>query len=224
MNLAEFGSWALAQKSVANPTVGTYKGQCVSLIQQYLYQVFDKPYRAYGNAKDWAENYPKEYFDKLPANTKLQEGDVLVYGSNYGHGYGHIALIDINMKFFDQNGIKSKMVSYQDNPFNGYICVLRPKNQEALGLNKGYRYAVGQVCTTQVNLKVRDGAGTGARWKNKNELSKDGQKNALNQEKAVLKAGTKVTVKEIKTIGNDTWIRIPSGWIAGFYGNNVYVK
>lgn len=224
MNLAEFGSWALAQKSVANPTVGTYKGQCVSLIQQYLYQVFKIPYQPRGNAKDWQRNPLPEHLIKLSANTKLQQGDILVYGSNYGGGYGHIALIDVNMKFFDQNGLKKLAVAYADKPFNGPVCVLRPKNQEALGLNKGYRYAVGQVCTTQVNLKVRDGAGTGARWKNKNELSKDGQKNALNQEKAVLKAGTKVTVKEIKTIGNDTWIRIPSGWIAGYYDNNVYVK
>ena len=70
----------------------------------------------------------------------------------------------------------------------------------------------------------RNDAGTDARWKGKNELSKDGQKNALNQEKAVLKAGTKVTVKEVKNIGNGTWIRIPSGWIAGYYNNNIYVK
>lgn len=224
MNLAEFGSWALAQKSVANPTTNTYKGQCVSLIQQYLYKVFDKPYRAYGNAKDWAENYPREYFDKLPANTKLQEGDVLVYGSNYGHGYGHIALIDVNMKFFDQNGIKPKMVSYQDKPFNGYICVLRPKNQEALGINRGYSIAVSQTYELRVNLKVRDGAGIDKRWKLKKELTEDGQKHATASNNAVLKAGTKVTCKAIEKINNDTWIKIPSGWIAAVYNGNVYVK
>ena len=224
MNLGEFGSWALAQKSVANPSVGTYKGQCVSLIQQYLYKVFQIPYAPRGNAKDWVRNPLQEHLTKLDANAKLQPGDVLVYGDNYGKGYGHIALMDVNMKFFDQNGIKKLAVAYQDKPFSGYVCVLRPKNQDALGINKSYRYAIGQVCTTQVNLKVRDGAGTDARWKDKKELSADGQKNALNQSKAVLKAGTRVTIKEIKAIGNDNWIRIPSGWIAGYYDNNVYVK
>ena len=36
MNLAEYGSWALAQKSVANTQVNTYNGKCVSLIHHYL--------------------------------------------------------------------------------------------------------------------------------------------------------------------------------------------
>ena len=136
MNLAEFGSWALAQKSVANPQVNTYKGQCVSLIQQYLYKVFGIEYKARGNAKDWARNPLPEHLDKLSNTVALQPGDILVYGSNYGGGYGHIALIDVNGKFFDQNGIKKLAVAYQDKPFYGYVCVLRPKDQSKLGINK----------------------------------------------------------------------------------------
>lgn len=73
MTLAEFGSWGLKEVSVANPEPNNkYKGQCVSLIQQYLYKVFNKPFKAYGNAKDWEYNYPKDYFTKLDKNTKLQ--------------------------------------------------------------------------------------------------------------------------------------------------------
>lgn len=136
MNLEKFGAWALDQGSVGNPEVGTYKGQCVSLIQQYLYRVFGVPYKARGNAKDWVRNPLPDVLEKLPASTKLQPGDILVYGANYGGGYGHIALIDVNGKFFDQNGIKKLEVAYQDKPFSGYVCVLRPKNQEALGINK----------------------------------------------------------------------------------------
>lgn len=136
MNLKEFGDWALVQKSVANPEVNTYKGQCVSLIQQYLYRVFGIEYKPRGNAKDWARNPLPEHLDKLSNTVELQAGDILVYGSNYGGGYGHIALIDVNGKFFDQNGIKKLEVAYQDKPFSGYVCVLRPKNQEALGINK----------------------------------------------------------------------------------------
>lgn len=136
MNLKEFGDYALEQKSVANPQVNTYKGQCVSLIQQYLYRVFEIAYKPRGNAKDWGRNPLPDVLEKLPTSTKLQPGDILVYGSNYGGGYGHIALIDVNGKFFDQNGIKKLEVAYQDKPFSGYVCVLRPKNQEALGINK----------------------------------------------------------------------------------------
>lgn len=142
MNLAEFGDWGLTQKSVANPGVNTYKGQCVSLIQQYLYKVFGVEYKPRGNAKDWERNPLPNVLEKLPVNTKLQPGDILVYGSNYGGGYGHIALIDVNSKFFDQNGIKKLEVGYQDKPFSGYVCVLRPKDQSKLGINKN----------TEVNL------------------------------------------------------------------------
>lgn len=137
MNLKQFGDWGLSQGSVANPAPNYgYKGQCVSLIQQYLYQVFGMPFKARGNAKDWAYNIP-EGFTKLSANTKLQRGDILVYGSNYGGGYGHIGLIDVNWKFYDQNGIKRLAVGYRDNPFGGYVCVLRPNNQAKLGLSDG---------------------------------------------------------------------------------------
>lgn len=153
MNLAEFGSWGLAQGSVANPN-GTYKGQCVSLIQQYLYKVLGVPYRSRGNAKDWVTNYPKDSFDKLSNQVALQPGDVLVYGKNYGGGYGHIALIDINRKFYDQNGVKRKAVGYRDQPFRGYICVLRPKNQSNLK-----RQETNNGCYTKqfaVNTNIRE--------------------------------------------------------------------
>ena len=109
MNLADFGSWALGQGSVANPEPNNkYKGECVSLIQQYLYRVFNKPFQAYGNAKDWVNNYPKDYFTKLNANAGYQRGDVLVYDERRGNGYGHMGLIDVNYQWLDQNGIKSK--------------------------------------------------------------------------------------------------------------------
>ena len=225
MNLAEFGDWALAQKSVANPEQNNkYKGECVSLIQQYLSKVFGKGFKAYGNAKDWENNYPKEYFNKLASSEKLQEGDVLVYGGNFGKGYGHIALMDINMKFFDQNGIKKGEVAYQDEPFKGYKCILRPLNQKALGIIREDRIRISQTYTTQVNLKVRDGAGIDKRWKLRSELSQDGQKNAKDSINAVLKQGTKVTCLGMKEIKKDLWIKIPSGWIAARYEGKIYVK
>ena len=83
MNLREFGEWALNQGQVPNPPPKyKYAGECVSLIQQYLYQVFGIPFEAHGNAKDWANNVPKE-FNKLSATTGLERGDILVYGENY---------------------------------------------------------------------------------------------------------------------------------------------
>lgn len=222
MNLQEFGSWGLKQKSVANPAPNNkYKGQCVSLIQQYLYKVFGKSFKAYGNAKDWATNYPTSYFKKMDKSTKLQPGDVLVYGSNYGGGYGHIGLIDVNGKWYDQNGVKKKAIGYKDKPFSGYVCVLRPKNQDKLGLNE---YKVGSTYTLTTNVKVRAGAGIDKKRKKTNELTVDGKKHALKQENATLKEGTKVTVQEVKTVDGDTWVRIPSGWICAVYNGDKYLK
>ena len=225
MNLAEFGIWAISQGSVANPQENSFKGQCVSLIQQYLYQVFGKPFKAHGNAKDWATNYPKDYFTKVSTSTKLQKGDVLVYGSNYGGGYGHIALIDASGNFFDQNGIKKLAVGYREKPFTNYIAVLRPINQAKLGLNSD-RYKVGTTYTTQVILKVRSGAGTNYSQVSYTNLTTNAKANAYNSgtNAGCLKSGTKVTVQEIKNIGNDVWIKIPSGWISGYYNGKTYVK
>ena len=134
MNLAEFGIWAISQGSVANPQENSFKGQCVSLIQQYLYQVFGKPFKAHGNAKDWATNYPKDYFTKVSTSTKLQKS------------YTNLT------------------TNAKANAYNS-------------GANAG-----------------------------------------------CLKSGTKVTVQEIKNIGNDVWIKIPSGWISGYYNGKTYVK
>lgn len=227
MNLTEFGSWALGQGSVANPAPNNkYKGQCVSLIQQYLYQVFGKSFKAYGNAKDWANNYPKDYFTKLNANAGYQRGDVLVYGANYGGGYGHIGLIDVNMKWFDQNGVKKLAVSYKDKPFTGYVCILRPKNQNALGLSNE-KFKIGTVYTTQVELYIRDNAGTDSNIKLVKNITINAKENAKftdENRNAVLKAGTRVTVQDVKNIGDDIWLKIPSGWIAGYYQGKDYVK
>ena len=118
MNLREFRQWAVAQGSVANPAPNnSMKGQCVSLIQQYLYLVFGKPFAAHGNAIDWDRNFPKDYFTRLAASSKLQPGDVLVYGANFGGGFGHLGIIDDEGQFLDQNGDRRLAVGRRATPF-----------------------------------------------------------------------------------------------------------
>lgn len=159
MNLKEFGDWALAQQSVANPPPNNkYKGQCVSLIQQYLYRVFGIPFQAHGNAKDWAYNIP-DGFTKVSGTP--QKGDIIVYGANYpgSGGYGHIGFMDYNYKFFEQNGAKSLAVSYRDTIPSGYIAILRPNNQDKLGLNTNSNVPY-LVQVTADALNVRTGPGT----------------------------------------------------------------
>ena len=40
---------------------------------------------------------------------------------------------------------------------------------------------------------------------------------------AILKRGTRVTVKDIMTVGSCVWLQIPSGWICGKNSKNIYV-
>lgn len=50
-----FKNWAVGQGQVATP-IGTYLGECISLVQQYLDRVFGIPFQARGHAKDWPTN------------------------------------------------------------------------------------------------------------------------------------------------------------------------
>ena len=70
-------------------------------------------------------------------------------------------------------------------------------------------------------LRVRTGAGTNYRAKTYKELSANARKNAYSN--GNLKKGTRVTCMSTKTIGNDIWMQIPSGWIAARYGGKTYV-
>lgn len=86
------------------------------------------------------------------------------------------------------------------------------------------KFEKGKTYTTQVDLNVRTGAGTNYSIKKYQDLTKDGKNHAYKQNYACLKKGTRVTVLDIIKLGNDIWLRIPSGFIAGFYQNKDYVK
>lgn len=85
-------------------------------------------------------------------------------------------------------------------------------------------YKIGQNYITQVNLNVRAGAGTYYRQIGYNELTQNAKIHAFKHNLATLKKGTIVTVLDMQKNGQDIWLKIPSGWIAGFYGGKWYVK
>ena len=103
-----------------------------------------------------------------------------------------------------------------------------PNSHTVMVLNDGLLtwpdFRVGDVYTTQVNLKVRTGPSIGAAQKLYDDLSEDGKKHAFMQRKAVFKAGTKVTCKEVREEGVRTWLRCPSGWLCGLEDGSVYIK
>lgn len=83
--------------------------------------------------------------------------------------------------------------------------------------------SVGNKYTLQVRLKVRTGAGTNYPTKSHSQLTTDGQKHDKTNT-GCLDAGTVVSCLEIAIVGNDTWIRCPSGWIAACYNGKQYIK
>jgi uncharacterized coiled-coil protein SlyX len=111
MTLAEFKNWAITQGSVAKYDDGQFKGECVSLVNQYCWRVLGVPAGAWGNAADWATNANvAKYFDKV---STIQAGDILVY-PNKAVPYGHIAIALNGSQMLDQNGDYGRKVAVRN--------------------------------------------------------------------------------------------------------------
>ena len=88
-------------------------------------------------------------------------------------------------------------------------------------------YVIDKNYELQANMYVRTGAGTNFHVKAWQELTEDGKRHAVVQEygaNAVLKKGTIVTCKEIAKEGNNVWLKIPSGYVAGYHNGEVFIK
>lgn len=88
---------------------------------------------------------------------------------------------------------------------------------------KAPTYKIGQTYTLQKELNVRVGAGKKYAIKIHSTLTTDGKKHDKDKDGALDK-GTKVTCKAIKKVGNDIWMKTPSGWIAAYYNGSINVK
>lgn len=152
MNLREFEKWALAQGSVANPEPDFgFKGQCVSLIQQYLYQVCGIKFKARGNAKDWANNII-EGWDKFDVSNTLKAGDILVYTTGK---YGHIVIVNADLKCLEQNWNYNKKVTVSEIR-KGYSCILRSKKAIDIGTNNTEQTTNGDKTAITYTVKKGD--------------------------------------------------------------------
>ena len=214
--------------------------QCVDLAKVYMNKVFGMKPGAWGNAKDYYENFNnisalKNNFTRI-ANTPEfvpKKGDICVWGKNVSntHNYGHIAIAtgEGNTKelyTYDQNWNGKAMKKVKHN-YVAFLGVLRPKDQSPFKTEASNPFKKGNVYTLTVDVKVREAAGTNAKWKKISQLTADGRKNATSgkaNDYAVLKTGTRVTVQELKTVGSDIWAKIPSGWICFRYNGKNYAK
>lgn len=166
-----------------------------------------------------------------------QKGNTL----NSSDGAGHVAIVE---RIDNANQIYTSESSYGGSAFynstrtnsNGRWgagsayrfrgCIINPAigRETYIPANNGYN--VNQTYTTQVILKVRSGAGTNCGQISYENLTSNAKQHAYASgiDKGCLKAGTRVTCLEVRHIGNDIWIRIPSGWIAAYYSGKSYVK
>lgn len=205
-----------------------------------------KPKLYTGNAETWFpkgtayDGYKRGQTPKLGAIACWAKG---VAGKSTD-GAGHVAIVEEiypdgsiltsnsawkGTNFYTKKIAKGyKVAGYT---FQGFIYppidyVETVENKVENPANADVAYTIGQTYTTQVILKVRTGAGTNYTQKAYKDLTVNAKENAYSSgtNKGCLKAGTKVTLQQLKYVGNDIWGKIPSGWIAFKYRNNSYVK
>ena len=182
------------------------------------------------NAENWwgyKDGYSRGQTPKLGAVACWSKGVV----GNGSDGAGHVAIVEEIYSdgsfLVSQSGYNNKKRFYTSKipaskalsgyKFQGFIY------NPAVSTGS---YVVGRTYTivAGAGLKVRKGAGTSYAQKKKSELTKDGQKHAKDKTMAVLKKGTDVTCKAVKTVNGDTWMQIPSGWICAVEDGDVYVE
>ena len=147
-------------------------------------------------------------------NQRVTKGQVLGYMGNTGYSFG----AHLHFEVRNSNNVQIDPTAYVG-------ADLSATEKQDANISNNASYKVGTTYTTQVILKVRAGAGTNYAQKSYNQLTVNAKANAYSTgvNAGCLKAGTRVTCQEIRQVGNDIWIRIPSGWIAGKYNGKIYV-
>ena len=198
-------------------------GTVVGVVSNINYNTSKSGRRIYGNyVKIKHDNGMFTFYAHLKYGSvavkvgdRVTKGQVLGYMGNTGYSFGahlHFEIRNINN------------IQIDPTPYVGADLPATEKQDANISNNASYK--VGTTYTTQVILKVRSGAGTNYAQKFYNQLTSNAKANAYSTGVNVgcLKAGTRVTCQEIRQVGNDTWIRIPSGWVAGKYNGKIYVK
>ena len=96
-----------------------------------------------------------------------------------------------------------------------------PKPEPKVAPQPASKYIVGKVYTVKVNTALNVRKSPNGSKVGYNGLTPDGKKHA-NRSGALLN-GTKVTVKEVKNVGNQIWLKIPSGWVCAYTGEKYLV-
>ena len=183
----------------------------------------------------WVEN---DAYVPKPADAILYDWDDSGSGDNTGtpEHIGTVEKVEGSLITVIEgnysNAVKRRVMEVNGRYIRGYIC---PKYDDdgsssgstssgSAGSSSGKpSYKVGTTYTLVADaLRVRTGAGTNYAAKSYSQLTANAKQNAYSN--GCLKKGTRVTCQEVKTVGSDVWIRIPSGWIAAYYQGEKYVN
>lgn len=197
-------------------------GTVVGVVNNVNYNTSKTGQRIYGNyVKIKHDNGMYTFYAHLKHGSvavkvgqKVNKGTVLGYMGNTGYSFG----AHLHFEVRNANNV-------QIDP-TAYVGANLPDTLSTASTTTSSKYKVGQTYTTQVILKVRSKAGIENAQVLYEKLTANAKANAYSSgtNAGCLKSGTRVTCQEIKTIGKDIWIRIPSGWIAGYYSGKTYVK
>lgn len=230
-----FEQWVKTYNGKKTDYDGAYGVQCVDLAKCFIEKVLGIKAQSIGNAKEYWEKrssveYLKDNFTPIKCNYKngeLQAGDI---GIRTSGKYGHIFIVaeptkDGKIKFYDQNASgKGDAMTLRTKAYTQMVItgVLRPKNQKNLPSTTNSKknteyYKAGKTYTLLTDVKVRKGPSLASGQKLRTALTSDGKKHSKVQLYAVLKKGTKITAKSVKTdANNNIWIEIPSGWVCAY--------
>lgn len=223
-----------------NKKSGSCIPNCVGYAWGRFYEITGKkPKLCRANAElwyDYNDGYKRGKTPKLGAIICWSKGKVGVSSD----GAGHVAVVEEIYKdgsiLTSNSGYNSTRFYLKKIPkgyalsgysFQGFIYPPEeikdaPVEEEPIKV----KYSKGKVYTLQANMKVRAGAGTSYAQKLVKDLSADGKKNATSKndnDPALLKKGTKITVQDVKSVGSEVWLKCASGWICAMSSKGVYV-
>lgn len=198
-------------------------------IRSYYNKPWKYVYRYTGEVRNAGTVSVRNYLQKGDSGDAVKEMQKMLIGCGFSCGSSGVdgsfggdtekALLAFQAFYgLEQDGkygpvSKSKLVS----AYNGKTAASVPEKKNTPSYTAGHEY------TLQVELKVRTGPGTNYSAKKHSQLTADGQKHDRDND-GCLDAGTVVTCQEVRNVGNDIWMKAPSGWMAAYYDGKVYIK
>lgn len=185
----------------------SWKGRRVNLTTQEEYTegtmtTIKDYFRVYSSLEEGVKGYLDFINTKRYANLKgvsnCNEYAVMLKADGYATDYNYVKNL---MNVIDKCNLMNYSITKDDRPY----------------------YQIGNTYELLSNMNVRKNASINAVKVQYSEMSTDAKKHCRGKEPILLR-GTKVTCKGVITENGNTWIKIPSGYVAGYYNGKQYIK